>query len=175
MFSHRRCRVLLLHLTVTPQRLVQRLPEFKPFSQQRPYFEKLNSESDMLDSVSNAPKNVRRNDFCGGFLLWGPLRNYWHPFGVLDTGWNTKCCSWQSKEGRLKKERKREKVGLLSLTTETRAIWDWAMVESRGQLHLFNQSINDCNERINHQPTKKRSLIGSYQHRTVFIQLHKIE
>ena len=34
-------------------------------------------------------------------VLRGPVWNYWHPLGVLDTGRNKTFCSWQSEEGRL--------------------------------------------------------------------------
>ena len=38
---------------------------------------------------------------------------------------------------------KREQVGRLCSSTETGAVQGWAMVESRDQLHSFNQAIND--------------------------------
>ena len=38
----------------------------------------------------------------------------------------------------------KEKVVRLCSSTETGAVQGWAMVESRCQLHSFNQAINDC-------------------------------
>ena len=70
---------------------------------------------------------------------------------------------------------KREKVGQLCPSTETGAVQGWAMVESRCQLHSFNQAINDCIITYSNRPTEKRSRIGSYQLQISFIELPKAE
>ena len=55
--------------------------------------------------------------------------------------------------------------------TETGAVQGWAMVDSRCQLHSFNQAINGRFVTPNNMDTKKHYRIGSYEQQIVFLEL----
>ena len=50
------------------------------------------------------------------------------PFGIVNTEWDQKICSWQNEESRLMVEKERKKV-------RTGGVHGWVMVEISCQLH----------------------------------------
>ena len=120
-------------------------------------------------------ENMLKNTYMWHSVIQGSFWNFWHPsltFWTLDEMRNfphsiLKREGWTSRE--------REKVGQLCPGTETGVVQGWAMVESRYQLHSFNQSINDWIITSSNSRTNKRYRLGSYQQQISFIALAKIE